>query len=195
MDKSPGYRPPMRWNHWTITDCCNALLITCCTALHSMQWWRLGADALPISPSSKPCFLAHRIFTISLLQHVSKCNVNKHPKNSEIDSFETWYIKKTTQIGLWSHCRCYIGQYVYAFAILTVFVLSQAMSTQHPQTFHPASPLYFGTFHPASTRYYTHWKLSYSSRPGSAVQLHTFSCISKNICVHQNSTVPINKEY
>ena len=37
----------MRWNHWTITDCCNALLITCCTALHSMQRWRLGADALP----------------------------------------------------------------------------------------------------------------------------------------------------
>ena len=45
-----GYRPPMWRNHWTITDCCNALLITCCAALHSMQRWWLGADASPISP-------------------------------------------------------------------------------------------------------------------------------------------------
>ena len=108
----------------------------------------------------------------------SKCNVNKHHKSSEINSFETWHITKTTQIGLWSHCRCYVGQYIYAFAILTVFVLSHAISTQHPETFHPASPLFFKTFHPASTRYYTHWKLSYSSHSGYAVQLHTYSKIS-----------------
>ena len=58
-------------------------------------------------------------------------------------------------IWLWSHCRCYIGQYIYAFAIFTVFVLSHAISTQHPQTFHPASPLFFklSTQHqPAITR-------------------------------------------
>ena len=125
----------------------------------------------------------------------SKGNVNKHHTNSEIDSFETWHITKTTQIGLWSHCRCYVGQYIYAFAILTVFLLSHAISTQHPHTFHPASPLFFETFHPASTRYYTHWKLSYSSHPGSAVQLHIYSGVFKNICVHQNSTVLVNKEY
>ena len=86
-------------------------------------------------------------------RHVSKGNVNKHHKNSEIDSCETWYIKKTTQIGLWSHCHSYVGQYIYAFAILTVFVHSHAISTQHPQTFHPVSPLFFETFHPASTRF------------------------------------------
>ena len=79
----------------------------------------------------------------------SKCNVNKHHKSSEIDSFETWHITKTTQIGLWSHCRCYVGQYIYAFAILTVFVLSHAISTQHPETFHPASPLFFLNFPPS----------------------------------------------
>ena len=73
----------------------------------------------------------------------SKGNVNKHRKNSEIDRFETWHIKKTTQIGLWSHYRCYVGQYIYALAILAVFELSHTISTQHPQTFHPASPLYF----------------------------------------------------
>ena len=61
MDKSPGYRPPMWWSHWTITDCCDTLLITCCTDLHSMQRWQLVADALPISPSSIPRCLAHRI--------------------------------------------------------------------------------------------------------------------------------------
>ena len=90
----------------------------------------------------------------------SKGNVNKHHKNSEIDSFETLHIKKTTQIGLWSHCRCYVGQYIYVIAILTVFpavfVLSHAISTQHPETFHPASPLFFfklSTQHqPAITR-------------------------------------------
>ena len=125
----------------------------------------------------------------------SKVNVNKHHKNSEINSFETWHIKKTTQIGLWSPCRYYVGQYIYGFAILTVFVLSHAISTQHPETFHPASLLFFLTFHPASTRYYMHWKLSYSSHPGSVAQLHTYSCIFKNICVHQNSTVLFNKEY
>ena len=76
----------------------------------------------------------------------SKGNVNKHHKNREINSFETWHIKKTTQIGLWSHCRCYVGQYIYAFAIFTVFVLSHAISTQLPQTFHPASPLFFLNF-------------------------------------------------
>ena len=69
--------------------------------------------------------------------------------------------------------------YINAFAILTIFVLSHANSTQHPQTSHPASPLFFKTFHPASTRYYTHWKLSFSSHPGSAVQLHTYSCVFK----------------
>ena len=161
MDKSPGYWPPMWRNHWTITDCCNALLITCCTVLHSMQRWRLGADALPISPSSIPCCLAHRIYVKKIIYHISvlpfpcsntsseltsieyKGNVNKHHKNNEIDSFETWHIKKTTQIGLWSHCSCYVGQHIYAFAILTVFVLSRAISTQHPETFHPASPLFF----------------------------------------------------
>ena len=89
------------------------------------------------------------VLTISLLRHVSKGNVNKHHKNSEIDSFETWCIKKTTQIWLWSHCRCHVGQYIYAFAILTVFVLSHAISTQHPQTFHPAPPLCFLIFPPS----------------------------------------------
>ena len=78
----------------------------------------------------------------------SKGNVNKHHKNSEIDSFETWHIRKTTQIGLWSHCCCYAGQYIYGFAILTVFVCSHAISTQHPETFHPASPLFFLNFPP-----------------------------------------------
>ena len=48
------------------------------------------------------------------------------------------------------------GLSLIAFAILTVFVLSHAISTQHPETFQPASPLFFKTFHPASTRYYTH---------------------------------------
>ena len=75
----------------------------------------------------------------------SKGNVNKHNKNSEIDSFETRHIKSTTQIGLWSHCRCYVGQYMYAFAILT----SHAISTQHPETFHPASPLFYLNFPPS----------------------------------------------
>ena len=83
----------------------------------------------------------------------SKGNVNKHHKNSEIGSFETLHIKNTTQIGLWSHCRCYVGQYIYAIAILTVFsavfVLSHAISTQHPETFHPASPLFFLNFPPS----------------------------------------------
>ena len=71
----------------------------------------------------------------------SKGNVNKHHKNRKIDSFETWHIKKTTQIGLWSHCCCYVGQFIYAFAILTVFVLMQfqpsilKLSTQHPSYF------------------------------------------------------------
>ena len=78
-----------------------------------------------------------------------KGNMNKHHNNSEIDSFEKWHIKKTTQIGLWSHCRCYVGQYFYAFAILTSFVLSHTISTQHPQTFHPASPLFFLNFPPS----------------------------------------------
>ena len=111
----------------------------------------------------------------------SKGNVNKHHKNSVIDSFETWHIKKTTQIGVWSHCRCYVGQYIHAFAIFTVFVLSHTISTQHPQIFHPASPLFFLIFHPASTRYYTHWKLSYSSHQGlqsSYTLIRTFSKIS-----------------
>ena len=79
----------------------------------------------------------------------SKGNVNNHHKNSEIDSFETWHIKKATQIRLWSHCLCYVGQYIYAFTILTIFVLSHAISTQHPQTFHPASPLFFFNFPPS----------------------------------------------
>ena len=72
----------------------------------------------------------------------SKGNVNQHHKNSEIDRFETWHIKKTTQIGLWSHCRCYVGQYIYDFAILTVsYSLMQfppsilKLSTQHPPYF------------------------------------------------------------
>ena len=86
----------------------------------------------------------------------SKGNLNKHHKNSEIDSFERWHIKKTPQIGLWSYCRCCVGQYICAFVILTVFVLSHAISTQHHETFHPASPLFFlklSTQHqPAITR-------------------------------------------
>ena len=86
MDKSPGYGPPRGWNHWTITDCCNALLITCNTALHSMQRWRLGADALPISPSSTVLFgpshlgkkiLYHKsVLAISLLRHVLRADIH-----------------------------------------------------------------------------------------------------------------------
>ena len=95
------------------------------------------------------------VLTISLLRHVSKGNVDKHHKNSEIDSFETWYIKKTTQIGLRSHCRCYVCPYIYAFGILTVFVLSHAISTQHPKlsTQHPPYFFKLSTQHqPAITR-------------------------------------------
>ena len=65
----------------------------------------------------------------------SKIKVNKHLKNSEIDSFETWHIKKTTQIGLWSHCRCYVGQcfcYFDRFRTLVQFPPSiLKLCTQH----------------------------------------------------------------
>ena len=77
-------------------------------------------------------FRSKRLYHISVLtiSMESKGNVNKHHKNSEIDSFEMWHIKRTTQIGLWSHCR-YVGQYIHAFAMLTVFVLSHAIVLRH----------------------------------------------------------------
>ena len=142
-------------NHWTITDCCNALLITCCTALYRMQRDGLGLMHYPLVHHQYRAvwpiaFRSKRLYHICVLpvpcsdtsweltSMESKGNVNKHHKNIEIDSFETWHIKKTTQIGLWSHCRCYVGQYIYALAILTVFVL-------HPASwnFPPSIPLIF----------------------------------------------------
>ena len=53
-----------------------------------------------------------------------KGNLAKHHKNSEIDSFETWHTKKTTQIGLWSHCRCYVGQYILMLSLFWPFSYS-----------------------------------------------------------------------
>ena len=129
-----------------------------------------------------------------------KGNVNKHHKNSEIDSFETWHIKKTTQIGLWSHCRCYGGQYIYAFAILTVFVHSRAISTQHPQYFHPASPLFFlklSTQHqPVITRIENWAILPTQGLQFSYTLIHAFSKISaytKTVQFYSTNNTSMNK--
>ena len=81
------------------------------------------------------------VLTISLLRHVLRADIHGVQRQREQTPQEEWNRQfwnvahqETTQIGLWSHCRCYVGQYIYVFAILTVFVLSHAISTQHTET-------------------------------------------------------------
>ena len=127
--------------------------------------------------------------------------MNKHHKNSEIDSFETWHIKKTIRIGIWSHCRCYVGQYIYAFAIFFLrfsYSLMQfppsilKLSTQHPPYFFKLS-----TQHQAAiTRFENRIILPTQGLQFSYILIRAFSKISaytKTVQFYSTENTSMNK--
>ena len=115
----------------------------------------------------------------------SKGNVDKHHKDSEIDSFVTWHIKKRHKLGY--------GRIVVVM-LVDIFMLSLFWPFSYPLM------QFFKTFHPASTRAITRIE-NWAFLPTQGLQfsytlIRAFSKISaytKTVQFHSTKNTSMNK--